>query len=124
MSHLVWERAAIGWQPDGYVLEVPHTLKHRSAQVFELRLALWIQDEGLELEPRLRPAAPDDGTDDVQGFVTLRSDQLFALDPAVLRDALNRVAASAVKHVDDQIEWDKTRVQEFLDVLRRRPDTR
>jgi hypothetical protein len=125
-SHIEWDRSTVGWRHEGAVLYVEHRLEDRPLTVFVPALQEWLGAQGWAVEvvssTGYRVDVSDAGTRITFGSFELCGPRLMqAVDPELLRDNVNRLAADAVVTVQRQIDQDEKHREDFLAALRRRP---
>ena len=106
MTYLRWRHAQLAWSPDGHVLTVPHNLTERTWTRLAREAATAIAAVGRELHVQV-----DDTT------VTVTGAGLLWTDAALLRRALDDLAADVDRRVQAVIAEEAPLIRDLLTAL-------
>ncbi|MCU1592425.1 MAG: hypothetical protein JWP11_3681 [Frankiales bacterium] len=121
--HIEWSRSTLGWRPEGTVLYVEHRLQDRPLQNFIARLDDWLDGQGWVVAITRHSGSRVDqssaGTKFTFGALELVGRNLMqVVDPVLLRDTIDELAADAVLLVQQQVDQEEKHREDFLAALR------
>jgi hypothetical protein len=117
-----WDRSTYGWTEDGYVLALDHRMNDRVFLMFLDALNAWLGESDPPLELLTTRAYRVDvttgGTTFTPGALHLVAPEMFTVDPAMLRDTLDRFAVEAQSWYDEMSPDEEARAEAFIAVIR------
>lgn len=110
----------MGWRPEGYVLQVGHSLMERATLLMQRMLQEELEPDGLAVTvtPMRQFHTANSSSADL-GTITLTSETLLTMDAAALRDRVDRVAAEAYRRMEEINAQEEALCADFLAALKK-----